>query len=89
MSNPPPPDRYGETTTDRTDEGGEGQFLEAIAPTLAAKIRVTGFWGTIVLPVAYVPVLATGLSTALDLGVFLALVGLNLLALYAGRAHRR
>lgn len=63
--------------------------LEAVAPTLAAPLRAVGFWGAIVLPLAYLPVLATGLSSSLEAGLFLGLLGVNFLALYVGHAHRR
>ena len=63
--------------------------LENRVPTLAKPIRVTGFWGGIVLPVFYVPLLVTGLSTSFELVLFLGLVALNLLALYVGRGHRQ
>ncbi|WP_436344084.1 hypothetical protein [Natronorubrum sp. FCH18a] len=67
----------------------DGWALEDVAPSLAKPIRVTGFWGAIVLPVFYVPLLANGLSTALEALLFCGLIALNLVALYVGHAHRR
>ncbi|WP_328821457.1 hypothetical protein [Natronorubrum halalkaliphilum] len=60
-----------------------------MAPTFAKPLRVTGFWGAIVLPIFYVPVLASGLSSSLEIGLFLGLLALNLGALYVGHTHRR
>ncbi|WP_440771419.1 hypothetical protein [Natronorubrum sp. DTA28] len=69
------------TTGDRT--------LEDVAPSVAKPIRVAGFWGAIVLPVLYLPLLANGLSTSLQAVAFCGLLAVNLAALYVGHAHRR
>ena len=90
MSNASSGDRRTETAQESTGDGTDDELLlEEVAPTYATPIRVTGFWGAILFPVVYVPVLATGLSTALELGLFLGLIAVNLLALYVGHAHRR
>ena len=90
MSNASPGDYPTEMTHESTDDGTDDDLLlEEFAPTLATPVRVAGFWGAIVLPVCYVPVLATGLSTSFEAGIFLGLIGVNLLALYVGHAHRR
>ncbi|ELY57604.1 hypothetical protein [Natronolimnohabitans innermongolicus] len=100
MSNPSP---AGEQTKgDQHDEAppeppaeqrerdvGLGYTLEQVLPQHAAGIRKTGFWGAIVLPIAYLPLLAYGLSSSFLLVVFLVLVTVHLLALYVGHAHRR
>ncbi len=78
-SSNPPSDR-------RDDESGR---LERAAPGLATPIRAVGFWAAIAMPILYVPLLATGLSSSLDGVLFLALIVGNLLALYVGHAHRR
>lgn len=80
-------DQHGDTAGEQTDEHDGTRTLETITPTFAAPIRKAGFWGAIVLPVVYLPVLATGLSTSLELGLFLGLVAVNLAALYVGHAY--
>ncbi|SEV79922.1 hypothetical protein [Natrinema salifodinae] len=72
---------------DREDE--DHGVLERAAPELATPIRAAGFWTAIVFPVLYLPLLATGLSSSLEGGVFLALILGNLLALYVGHAYRQ
>ncbi|QSW99126.1 hypothetical protein [Haloterrigena alkaliphila] len=90
MSNASSGDHRTETAQESTTDGTDDELLlEAVAPTYATPIRVAGFWGAIVFPVCYVPVLATGLSTVLDVGLFLGLIAVNLLALYVGHTHRR
>jgi hypothetical protein len=69
----------------RPDDG----TLERTVPGLATTIRAVGFWAAIVLPLLYVPLLATGLSSSTDGAAFLLLVAGNLLALYVGHSHRR
>ena len=69
----------------RTSRG----LLERTVPPLAKPIRTASFWSAIVLPFLYVPLLARGLSTSGETGVFLSLLVVNLLALYVGRSHRR
>ncbi len=91
MSNSPTHDgqsRDGDESADSTSQT-DSLELEDISPSLATPIRRTGFWMAIVLPFLYVPLLARGLSTSTDTIVFLTLLGLNLLALYVGHAHRR
>ncbi|MFC6768231.1 hypothetical protein [Natrinema soli] len=70
----------------RDDEHGA---LERATPGLATPIRAAGFWTAIAMPILYVPVLATGLSSSFDGLLFLGLLLGNLLALYVGHAHRR
>ncbi|SDJ67634.1 hypothetical protein [Natronorubrum texcoconense] len=86
-----------EPTGDRDDPDLESspepstgdRTLEDVAPSVAKPIRVAGFWGAIVLPVLYLPLLAVGLSTPFQALLFLALLSVNLAALYVGHTHRR
>ncbi|WP_222917458.1 hypothetical protein [Natrinema sp. SYSU A 869] len=75
-----PPNDY------RDDDHGA---LERAAPGLATPIRAAGFWVAIAMPILYLPLLATGLSSSLDGILFLGLLIGNLLALYVGHSHRR
>lgn len=68
---------------DATDEG-----LLA-AKTLTAPLSALGFWLAIALPALYLPLFLTGLESASELLTFLGLFALHLLALFAGRSHRR
>ena len=71
------------------ETASDDRTLEDHLPSLAKSIRMAGFWGAIVLPVFYLPLLATGLSTPLQALFFLVLLAVNLAALYVGHAHRR
>ncbi|ELY42102.1 hypothetical protein [Natronorubrum sulfidifaciens] len=91
MSNPPSapnrdPSAARESAVEQDSVDGT---LEKVAPALAGPIRTTGFWGAIILPILYIPVLITGLSTSFEASVFLGLLVLNLAALYVGHAHRQ
>ncbi|WP_137288201.1 hypothetical protein [Natronorubrum halophilum] len=90
MSNPPSAHDQDATARETADgqESVDGA-LETVAPTLAGPIRMAGFWGAIALPILYLPVLANGLSTSFEAGLFLGLILLNLVALYVGHAHHR
>ncbi|PSQ44807.1 hypothetical protein BRD17_02820 [Halobacteriales archaeon SW_7_68_16] len=55
---------------------------------VATTIRATGFWLAVALPALHVPLLLSGLGTPSETGAFLALLGLNLLALFVGRSYR-
>lgn len=92
MSSPPTtrdrsPPASPAAATDAQDSNRD--TLERIAPALAKPLRVAGFWAAIVLPFLHVPLLATGLSNSAETFAFLALLALNLLALYVGHSHRR
>lgn len=79
-----------ESITERAGENGDEQrLLERRVPTLASRIRKAGFWAAIVLPFLAVALLLNGLSTPLETLAFLGVLGIDLLALYVGHAHRR
>lgn len=88
-------DQHGNASREVVEEQDDNELdddelvLETVAPTLAKPIRKAGFWGAIVLSVVYLPVLANGLSSSLEFGVFLGVLGVHLGALYVGHAHRR
>lgn len=47
------------------------------------------YWGAILLPVVYLPLLLTRLQTTGELLLFLVLFGLHVVALFGGRSYRR
>lgn len=55
---------------------------------LKAKVELLMYWSAIVLPVLYLSLLVTRIQTARKFHLFLALVGLHLVALVVGRSHR-
>ncbi|MBZ6494365.1 hypothetical protein [Natrinema longum] len=91
MASPPSVSDQGSggstSSSDRRDD--EHGVLERVTPRFAASIRAAGFWTAIAMPILYLPLLATGLSSSLEGGVFLALLTGNLLALYVGHAYHR
>jgi hypothetical protein len=55
----------------------------------AWAVRTTGFWIAVLLPVLYVPLLLTGLSTSREAAALVGLIVLHLVALAAGHTHNR
>ncbi len=91
MASPPSLDDRRSANSNASDgrSGEDDGVLERAVPGLARPIRAVGFWTAIVLPAVYLPLLATGLSSALEGGLFLGLIAGNLLSLYVGHAYRR
>ncbi|SER91247.1 hypothetical protein [Natrinema salaciae] len=91
MARPPSlPDRGSADSSPPSDRRDDDHgALERAAPGLATPIRAVGFWAAIAMPILYLPLLATGLSSSFDGALFLTLLVGNLLALYVGHAHRR
>ncbi|GAB3033817.1 hypothetical protein [Natronobiforma cellulositropha] len=89
MSSPPTTHDRQSTSAQEVpgDRHADDDSLERIAPRVAGPVRVAGFWSAIVLPFLYVPLLATGLSSAAETLAFLGLLALNVLALYVGHSH--
>ncbi|NHN41768.1 hypothetical protein G9C85_09010 [Halorubellus sp. JP-L1] len=56
--------------------------------TLAAPVRATCFYAALALPLAYVPLLVSGLETVSQTGNFFLLLGLHVLALALGHGHQ-
>ena len=50
-------------------------------------VVAAGFWIGTLLPVAYLPVFVVGIESATMLSIFLALLGLNCVALVVGRGY--
>jgi hypothetical protein len=56
---------------------------------LRLLVRLVSFWSAVALPFLSAGLLASGLGTTGETAAFLALVGLNVLALVAGHGHAR
>ena len=56
--------------------------------TLVATAQQLGFWGSVLLPVTYIPVLVVT-SASYQLPLLLGLILLNVCCLVAGRNHRQ
>ena len=83
-----PPSSATYTDESRTDDP-ERRWLERTVPNVASEIRKAGFWGAIVLPFLYLPLLVFGLNSWLHSTIFLVVLVVNLAALYVGHYHRR
>jgi len=57
--------------------------------SLANPLSAIAFWLAIALPVLYVPLLTTGIDGLGELGLFLSVFALHLLALFGGRSYGR
>jgi len=55
----------------------------------SASLQALAFWSAVVLPFLHVPLLTTGLTTPGERHAFLALLALNVVALYLGHPHGR
>jgi hypothetical protein len=85
--------------TERVLAGG-GDETDGIGATLASayanyrddprteRVQASAFWLAVVLPVVHLSLLVTGLSNAVETALFVGLVGLNVVALVGGHAHR-
>lgn len=63
--------------------------VSSIRKTIFTPIRAIAFWIAVVLPFLYVPLLASGLSSAETMNAFFALLAANALALLIGHPHLR
>jgi len=54
---------------------------------LTSSVEWLSFWLAVALPVAYVPLLASGFTTPLEGGVFAALLALHAVSLLVGNDH--
>ena len=52
------------------------------------RVQAAAFWLAVVLPVVHLSLFATGLSNGAKTALFVGLVGLNVVAVVAGHAHR-
>ena len=89
----PAPEPAGEST-DGDGSGGnsslDGLLVSVRDHPLAGPLEFVGFWMAIALPFLYVPLLVeTQLQTSAEAATFIALLGLNVLALLVGHSHRR
>jgi hypothetical protein len=57
--------------------------------SLAEPLSAIAFWLAIAIPVLYIPFLTTGIHGLRELGLFLGVFGIHILALYTGRSYRR
>ncbi|WP_254831649.1 hypothetical protein [Haloglomus salinum] len=69
-------------------ESLSGLATAAGRPAVAA-VETVGFWAAVLLPLTYVPLLLTGLSSQQDAMLLAALVVLHLFALSAGHTHNQ
>ena len=58
-------------------------------PGIPAFVETVSFWGAIVLPFVYLPMLLVGLETLERQLLFLGLLSLNVMMVVLGNQHRR
>lgn len=73
-----------------TDAHLPGESVEAssLATTALQPLKGAAFWAAIALPFLHLPLLVTGLESRTTLLAFVALVALNVVALFVGHPHR-
>lgn len=68
----------------------EKERLPSLLESIRASLSLLSFWSAIALPVLYLPLIATGIDSTTDFGVFFGLFGLHLLTLLGGhRSHHQ
>lgn len=63
------------------------QLTRGVRRQLRGLVSTVSFWGAILLPALYLPLLLRGLESRAGLGLFLTLFGIHALALLGGRRH--
>jgi hypothetical protein len=58
-----------------------------VSESLRKPLRLMGFWTAVALPFLHIPLLLTGLDGAAEMGAFLALFALNVVALVLGHGY--
>lgn len=90
MSSPSTYNEQGTIAAEATDGQSVGELAyDRLAGTVLTPIRMLGFWTAVALPFLHVPLLATGLDGGQETATFVALLALNLVALYVGYPHRQ
>lgn len=59
----------------------------ASTATLPTSIKVGAFWAAVLLPFCALALLASGLSTRAEYGLFVSLIALNVIALFVGHGY--
>jgi len=58
-----------------------------VSESLRKPVRLMGFWSAVALPFLHIPLLLTGLDGTAEVGAFLALFALNVVALVLGHGY--
>lgn len=56
-------------------------------PTVAVPLRAAAFWSAVVLPVAYLPMVADGFDGGREVALFVTLLAAHTVALSVGHDH--
>ncbi|THE65241.1 hypothetical protein D8Y22_08515 [Salinadaptatus halalkaliphilus] len=70
-------------------ESGQASDRHPLVRSLKGPAQFLSFWIAIALPFVHLPLLAQGLGDPTVTATFLALLGINVLALYAGHGHNQ
>jgi hypothetical protein len=84
MSRPP---QYETNELTLALHGGSAVARRSLS-LLRRQVQAAGFWVAVAMPFLHVPLLLSGLDTATDTWLFVALISLNLLALVIGHGYR-
>jgi hypothetical protein len=77
------------TTTPSTPDPSTTTLRSRIGlETILKPVRATSFYAALALPLAYVPLLVSGLESVSQTTTFALLLGLHVLALAAGHGHQ-
>lgn len=77
------------TNSDEVEDPPDGDEARlSTRYSFVSSVRFIGFWGAVVLPFLYVPLLVSGLDTAGQKETFALLLALNIVALFFGHRHR-
>ncbi|WP_121822544.1 hypothetical protein [Halostella salina] len=85
----PPSPFHSEQAPAETGDERAGRTIQSRLDInrLTAPVRMVSFWSAVALPFLHVPLLLQGLEGPSETTTFLALLGLNLVALLVGHSY--
>ncbi len=75
------------TSTRNAAAASQQNMVGRSSGPLLVAVRAAGFWGAVTLPFLYLPLLFTGIGTAVEFGAFLSLLVAHAVALLVGRSY--
>ena len=79
------PSSFANTSIGRVADVG----VTSLAARLKSPLQFLSFWGAIALPFVHLSLLAQGLESLAVMGLFVALLALNVVALYVGHGYKQ
>lgn len=81
----PTPNSLARSSPDSEDQSDAGSRYAAAS--LKGRVQFAGFWAAVGLPIAHVALLVHGLTSLDVVAAFVALLAVNVVALYVGHGY--